>query len=159
MTENYYAKNLNASNLYRVYETGIDRVRRYLDAEIDFVRRGLRGDERVLELGAGYGRIMKALAPFAASVTGIDISEDSVAFGREYLADATGALTTRHPDALASALQKLADYGRPMQRQNSTMAHMWISDPTKPGVMDRMFSTHPPIPERIKRLGEIGSGF
>ena len=58
MTNNYYAQKLNASNLYRVYETGIDRVRRYLDAEIDFVRRGLRGDERVLELGAGYGRIM-----------------------------------------------------------------------------------------------------
>lgn len=88
MTDNYYAQKLNASNLYRVYETGIDRVRRYLDAEIAFVRRALRGGERVLELGAGYGRIMKELAPFAASVTGIDISEDSVAFGREYLADA-----------------------------------------------------------------------
>jgi hypothetical protein len=70
MTDNYYAQKLNASNLYRVYETGIDRVKRYLDAEIDFVRRNLRGDERILELGAGYGRIMKALAPFAASVTG-----------------------------------------------------------------------------------------
>lgn len=87
MTDNYYAQKLNASNLYRVYETGIDSVRQYLDAEIDFVRRGLRGDERVLELGAGYGRIMKELAPFAASVTGIDISEESVAFGREYLAE------------------------------------------------------------------------
>ncbi len=87
MTDNYYAQKLNASNLYRVYETGIDRVRQYLDAEIDFVRRRLRGGERVLELGAGYGRIMKTLAPFAASVTGIDISEDSVAFGREYLAE------------------------------------------------------------------------
>jgi len=102
MTENYYAKNLNASNLYRVYETGIDRVRRYLDAEIDFVRRGLRGGERVLELGAGYGRIMKALAPFAASVTGIDISEDSVAFGREYLADAPNCrIETMDAHALA----------------------------------------------------------
>jgi 2-polyprenyl-6-hydroxyphenyl methylase/3-demethylubiquinone-9 3-methyltransferase len=89
MTDNYYAQKLNASNLYRVYETRIERVKRYLDAEIDFVRRSLRGDERVLELGAGYGRIMKKLAPFAASITGIDISEDSVAFGREYLADAT----------------------------------------------------------------------
>ncbi len=89
MTDNYYAQKLNASNLYRVYETRIERVKRYLDAEIDLVRRSLRGDERVLELGAGYGRIMKKLAPFAASITGIDISEDSVAFGREYLADAT----------------------------------------------------------------------
>jgi len=46
-----------------------------------------------------------------------------------------------------------------MQKQNSTMAHMWISDPTKPGIMDKLFSTHPPIPDRIKRLGEIGRTF
>ena len=68
-------------------------------------------------------------------------------------------MTTRHPDALASALEKLAAYGRPMQRQNSTMAHMWISDPNRPGLIDRLFSTHPPIAERVERLGEIGSGF
>lgn len=101
-----------------------------------------------------FGLVAFLVAPLVAAVVQAAVSRQ-----REYLADATGALTTRHPDALASALQKLADYGRPMQRQNSTMAHMWISDPTKPGVMDRMFSTHPPIPERIKRLGEIGSGF
>jgi heat shock protein HtpX len=101
-----------------------------------------------------FGLVAFLVAPLVAAVVQAAVSRQ-----REYLADATGALTTRHPDALASALQKLADYGRPMQRQNSTMAHMWISDPTKPGVMDRMFSTHPPIPERIKRLGEIGSSF
>jgi heat shock protein HtpX len=101
-----------------------------------------------------FGLVAFLVAPLVAAVVQAAVSRQ-----REYLADATGALTTRHPDALASALQKLADYGRPMQRQNSTMAHMWISDPTKPGVMDRLFSTHPPIPDRIKRLGEIGSGF
>jgi len=94
------------------------------------------------------------IAPLVAVVVQSAISRQ-----REYLADATGAMTTRHPDALASALQKLSDYGRPMQRQNSTMAHMWISDPTKPGIMDKLFSTHPPIPDRIKRLGEIGRTF
>ena len=94
------------------------------------------------------------ISPIVAAVVQAAISRQ-----REYLADATGALTTRHPDALASALQKLSDYGRPMQKQNSTMAHMWISDPTKPGIMDRLFSTHPPIPDRIKRLGEIGRTF
>ena len=73
--------------------------------------------------------------------------------------DATGALTTRHPDALASALAKLAEYGRPMQRQNNTMAHMWISDPVKPGILEKLFSTHPPIADRIARLGEIGRTF
>jgi len=78
---------------------------------------------------------------------------------REYLADATGALTTRHPEALASALHKLGEYGRPMRRQNSTMAHMWISDPTKPGIIDRLFSTHPPLPDRIRRLLDNATRF
>jgi heat shock protein HtpX len=94
------------------------------------------------------------IAPLVAGVVQAAVSRQ-----REYLADATGAMTTRHPDALASALQKLAEYGQPMRRQNTSMAHMWISDPTKPGIIDRLFSTHPPLPERIKRLGEIGRGF
>mgnify|MGYP003657915423 CR=1 FL=1 len=73
--------------------------------------------------------------------------------------DATGALTTRDPEALASALQKLGDYARPMRKQNSTMAHLWISDPMKPGIVDRMFQTHPPIPDRVKRLMENSTRF
>lgn len=85
--ENYYADSLNSAKLLQVYETGIERVRQYLEAEIDFVRKGLRGHERILELGAGYGRIMKELAPFAGSIVGIEISEDSVSFGKEYLRD------------------------------------------------------------------------
>ena len=94
------------------------------------------------------------ISPLVAAAVQASISRQ-----REYLADATGALTTRHPDALASALQKLADHSRPMIKQNSTMAHMWISDPTKPGIMDRLFSTHPPLAERIARLGKIGGSF
>jgi len=94
------------------------------------------------------------ISPIVAAVVQAAVSRQ-----REYLADATGAMTTRHPDALASALQKLAAYGRPMQKQNATMAHMWISDPTKPGIMDRLFSTHPPLQERVERLGVIGRGF
>ena len=94
------------------------------------------------------------ISPIVAAVVQAAVSRQ-----REYLADATGAMTTRHPDALASALQKLGAYGRPMQKQNATMAHMWISDPTKPGIMDRLFSTHPPLQERVARLGTIGRGF
>ena len=94
------------------------------------------------------------ISPLVAAAVQASISRQ-----REYLADATGALTTRHPDALASALQKLADHSRPMIKQNSTMAHMWISDPTKPGIVDRLFSTHPPLAERIARLGKIGGSF
>src|SRR5690554_140412 len=87
------------------------------------------------------------ISPLVATAIQAAVSRE-----REYLADATGALITRHPEALASALHKLGEYSRPMKRQNSTMAHMWISDPTKPGIIDRMFSTHPPLPDRIRRL-------
>lgn len=78
---------------------------------------------------------------------------------REYLADASGAAMTRYPDGLASALKKLGDYGRPMQRANTAMAHMYINDPIKPGLVERAFSTHPPIPKRIERLQKIGTSF
>jgi heat shock protein HtpX len=101
-----------------------------------------------------FGLVAMLVAPLVAAAVQAAVSRQ-----REYLADATSAMTTRHPDALASALQKLADFGRPLQRQNSTMAHLWISDPMKPGVFSRLFSTHPPIGERITRLGTIGSGF
>ena len=101
-----------------------------------------------------FGLVAMLVAPLVAAAVQAAVSRQ-----REYLADATGAMTTRHPDALASALEKLAAYGRPMQRQNSTMSHLWISDPMKPGIFARMFSTHPPIADRITRLGEIGSGF
>jgi heat shock protein HtpX len=100
------------------------------------------------------GLVALVLSPIVAAVVQAAISRQ-----REYLADATGALTTRHPDALASALEKLGTHGRPMRRQNSTMAHMWIADPTKPGIMDRLFSTHPPIQDRVKRLIESGRSF
>ena len=78
---------------------------------------------------------------------------------REYLADATGVEMTRYPDGLASALKKLGEYGRPMKKANSAMAHMYINDPLKPGMVERAFSTHPPIPKRIERLREIGRSF
>ena len=101
-----------------------------------------------------FGIIAAIIAPLVASLVQLAISRQ-----REYLADATGALTTRHPEALASALQKLGEYGRPMRRQNSSMAHLWIADPMKPGFVARLFSTHPPLAERIKRLTRIGGEF
>ncbi|MGR2751250.1 M48 family metalloprotease [Agromyces arachidis] len=101
-----------------------------------------------------FGLVAMLVAPLVASMVQLAISRQ-----REYLADATGAMTTRHPDALARALLKLEQYGRPMQRQNSSMAHLWIADPLKPGVIDRLFATHPPIAERVKRLHEMGRSF
>ncbi len=100
------------------------------------------------------GLVAMIIAPLVAAVVQAAISRQ-----REYLADATGALTTRDPEGLAEALQKLGEYGRPMIKQNSTMAHMWIADPTKPGLMSRLFSTHPPIADRVARLEASGHGF
>ncbi|MCS0645035.1 M48 family metallopeptidase [Curtobacterium flaccumfaciens] len=93
------------------------------------------------------GIVAVVVAPIAAAGVQAAVSRQ-----REYLADATGAMTTRHPEGLARALEKLGAYGRPMQTQNSSMAHLWIADPMRPGVMDRLFSTHPPLPDRIARL-------
>jgi len=94
------------------------------------------------------------LAPLLAAVIQAAVSRQ-----REYLADATGALTTRHPEALASALEKLGEYGRPLKRQQASMAHLWMADPIKPGVIDRMFQTHPPIGKRVERLLENQARF
>jgi len=100
------------------------------------------------------GILAMILAPLLAAGIQAAISRQ-----REYLADATGALTTRHPEGLASALQKLGDYSRPLKRQQASMAHLWMADPMQPGVIDRMFQTHPPIPDRIKRLMENQARF
>lgn len=115
---------------------------------------GGRGNNNGNPIMLVLGLLAMIIAPLVAAVVQAAVSRQ-----REYLADATGALTTRDPEALASALQKLGDYARPMRRQNSTMAHLYISDPMKPGVVDRMFQTHPPIADRVKRLIENANRF
>jgi len=125
-----------------------------------FLRMAFFGGNRNNNNGGGnpvvlvFGLIAAIVAPLVATLVQLAVSRQ-----REYLADATGAMTTRHPDALASALLKLEAYGRPMQKQNSSMAHLWINDPLKPGLMARLFSTHPPIPQRVERLEEMGGSF
>lgn len=101
-----------------------------------------------------FGLAAMLIAPLIASLVQLAVSRQ-----REYLADATAALTTRHPEALASALHKLSEYGRPMQKQHSSMAHLWIADPLKKGTFQRLFQTHPPIPDRIRRLLDMGGKF
>ena len=71
---------------------------------------------------------------------------------REYLADASGALTTRDPEGLAMALEKLKDSSKPMRNQNSSTAHLFFANPLKPGFLSKLFSTHPPLDDRIARL-------
>lgn len=93
------------------------------------------------------------LAPIAAQLIQLAISRR-----REYLADASGALLCRHPEALASALAKIGNYPAPMRRASNATAHLFISNPfggapgTKKSWVSGLFMTHPPIPERIKAL-------
>lgn len=101
-----------------------------------------------------FGLISMIVAPVVATLVQLAVSRQ-----REYLADATGALTTRNPEGLASALHKLSEYGQPLQKQNTSMAHMWISNPLAGGSMSKLFATHPPIPDRIRRLLKMGGEF
>ena len=78
---------------------------------------------------------------------------------REYLADATGAMTTRDPEALASALEKLGSVGTAVRRQNTSTAHLFFANPLKRSALMSAFSTHPPIAERAARLRNMGSKF
>lgn len=90
------------------------------------------------------------LAPIAAQLIHLAISRK-----REFLADATGALLTRYPEGLASALQKISSYSVPVQHATSATAHLYISNPfgARAGnFIARMFSTHPPMEERINAL-------
>lgn len=93
------------------------------------------------------GIVVIILAPIIAVIIQLAISRQ-----REYLADATGAMTTRHPEALAKALEKLQQYGKPMKKQSTASAHLFFSSPLKPGFVNRLFSTHPPLEDRITRL-------
>ncbi|MDO4242046.1 MAG: M48 family metallopeptidase [Microbacteriaceae bacterium] len=98
--------------------------------------------------------IAMLVAPLVATIVQLAISRQ-----REYLADATGALTTRYPDALASALHKLETNAQPLRKQHASMAHMWIADPKAPGFIQTLFSTHPPTSERVRRLLAMGDKF
>lgn len=100
------------------------------------------------------GIIAIILAPIVAAMVQMAVSRQ-----REYLADATGALTTRDPEALASALSKLGQYGRPMERQTSSAANLFLSNPLKPGFFSKLFSSHPPLEERIARLQKTSGTF
>ncbi len=105
--------------------------------------------------GGGGNPIMLivGLAALVISPIVAALIQAAVSRQREYLADATGAMTTRHPEALASALEKLGSYsGQPMRKQSSTMAHMWFGNPSKKSAMGKIFDTHPPLESRVQRL-------
>ncbi len=97
------------------------------------------------------GIALSILAPLAAMLIQLAISRK-----REFLADASGALLTRYPEGLASALQKISLDATPMRVANNTTAHLWLDDPfkgqKKVSFLRKLFMTHPPIEERIKAL-------
>ncbi len=93
------------------------------------------------------GIVVLILAPIIAAIVQMAVSRQ-----REYLADATGAMTTRDSEGMASALGKLQTYGKPMQKQNSSTAQLFISNPLRPGFFANLFSSHPPLEDRINRL-------
>lgn len=100
------------------------------------------------------GIVVIILAPVIAAIVQMAISRQ-----REYLADATGALTTRDSEGMASALSKLQQYGKPMQKQQSSTAQLFISNPLRPGFFANLFSSHPPLEDRIKRLQQNADSF
>lgn len=97
------------------------------------------------------GIALAILAPLVAVMIQLAISRK-----REFLADASGALLTRYPDGLASALHKIGKYSLPMKRANHATAHLFLSNPfgTKHGkrFFHKLFMTHPPMEERISAL-------
>jgi heat shock protein HtpX len=99
--------------------------------------------------------VLSILAPLMAQLIRFAVSRK-----REYLADASGALLTRYPPGLAAALRKIAASSNQMRVANNATAHLWFSQPSrKPGDgvsrVERLFSTHPPIEERIRILEEM----
>ena len=98
--------------------------------------------------------VTSVLAPIAASLAQLAVSRE-----REYLADISAVKLTRYPEGMISALKKLDEQGRPMKRQNSATSAMYINNPMKKGALTKLFSTHPPIEDRIERLENAKHSF
>ena len=122
--------------------------------------RGRRGGDRggggIEAIIFAVGLVLLILAPIIAQIVRLAVSRQ-----REFLADAQGALLTRYPPGLASALRKIgAASGIPMRSANNATAHLWLNQPSRiqgegMGPLEKLFSTHPPIEERIRRLEEM----
>jgi heat shock protein HtpX len=101
------------------------------------------------------GFVLLAIAPLAGQIIKLSVSRN-----REYLADAQGAILTRYPPGLAAALRKIATSPAAMHSANNATAHLWLNQPSRiegerMGTLEKLFATHPPIEERIRRLEEM----
>lgn len=114
---------------------------------ISFFGNNRKGGAILMLLGIGAA----ILAPIAATVIRLSISRK-----REFLADADGALLTRYPEGLASALEKIAQDQHEMKEARNSTAHLFINNPfkgeKKKSFFTRLFMTHPPVEERIEKL-------
>jgi heat shock protein HtpX len=104
---------------------------------------------------AAVGLVLAILAPIVAQVIKLAMSRR-----REYLADAEGVMLTRYPPGLTGALRKIAADNTPMRVANNATAHLWLNQPSRvPGEsnhwFENLFSTHPPIQDRIRILEEM----
>ena len=114
------------------------------------------GNGGVVELIVfAVGFALLILAPLLGQLIRLAVSRN-----REYLADAQGAMLTRYPPGLISALKKIQDAPHAMKSANNATAHLWFEQPSRvqgpqTGRMEKLFSTHPPIEERIRRLEEM----
>lgn len=101
------------------------------------------------------GIVLAVLAPIIAQLIHLAISRK-----REFLADASGALLTRYPEGLASALEKISAYPHGLKHQSTAMAHLYISNPLKDGkgtqFLSKIFSTHPATEDRVAALKQMG---
>jgi heat shock protein HtpX len=108
-------------------------------------------DDRAGGIALIIGIVLSILAPLFAQLIQLAISRR-----REFLADASGALLTRYPEGLASALEKISNYGAGMRTANRATAHMFIANPFGPtgfkGKAKTLFMTHPPAEQRIAAL-------
>lgn len=117
-----------------------------------FIRSQLFGGNRDSDNKAGgvlviVGIVLAILAPIFASLIQLAISRK-----REFLADASGALLTRYPEGLASALQKISQYSQPMAKASKATAHLFIANPFGANKIKSLFSTHPPVQARVEAL-------
>ncbi|MEK7662491.1 MAG: M48 family metalloprotease [Patescibacteria group bacterium] len=133
---------------------------------------GRSRDDKASGIMMLIGIILAILSPLIATLIQLAISRK-----REFLADASGALLTRYPDGLATALEKIGSYSQPMRRVSNATAHLFISNPfglPAPGTaparvsaggrqaggavkkVATLFMTHPPIKERVRALRDIG---
>lgn len=112
-------------------------------------RNDREGGTQLAGIFMAIGIVLAILSPFIAEMIKLAVSRR-----REYLADASGALLTRYPDGLASALEKIAADNQPMATTSTATAHLFFSNPLagKRRFFAGLFSTHPPIEDRIKQL-------